>query len=61
MFLPGLGYPMRPPDWTDEQWEAALAKFHKGERIGGIVALSLLGVGLACALIVFIVLAGRFL
>lgn len=48
--LPGLGYPARPENITDEKWQATLQRFARGERIGGAIALTLLAVGLVACL-----------
>ena len=52
MFLPGLGYPMRPKDMTDKEWDEIVQGHERAEKIGGWLAAIVLVIG-AAAFIAF--------
>ena len=60
MFLPGLGWPMRPQGMDDKEWERILVEHRRQERIGGRVALGLLGLGLGAFILFWILYAIKF-
>lgn len=61
MFLPGLGYPMRSPEMTDEEWTEIVRAHERSEKIGGWVAGILLALCVTAFFAFWILYAVRFL
>jgi len=58
--LPGLGWPMRRPGMSDEEYAEIMASHRKQDRIGAIVAVSLLAVGLGAMVVFWVIYLARW-